>query len=123
MLVAFMASLCTGCHPMPDLSGKDSYEGLPVYQYDVENESITIDGVLYKEEGDISPAAVNFDDPIGFIWYSPHYEVQSGVGYSLYGLKDVQNKEYLYASSPYYRIEAENSYIDMYYVMVLKRVD
>ena len=116
-----------GC-AIGDLTGKDTYEGLPLYQYNVEDNTVEIDGALYREidySQDIGDTLIG--EIIGFIWYKPHFEIEDGVVYTVsmlyirkdkgYGYKD---KQYLYASS-YTYYEVGNGKIN--YNMILERVD
>lgn len=88
---------------MYDLRGKDTYEGLPVYQYNVEEESVVIDGTLYKEVDDIPMDYIGMGDRIGYIWYEPHYRIEGGVIYKVYRMTNSESGEYLYAESPPYK--------------------
>ena len=109
--------------PELSLEGRDTYKGLPVYQYNAEDKTVSIDGVLYKSI-DERPKQYRFGDLFGYLWYYPHYQITGGV---IYNLKRMEPKEdsgdpekYIYAHSPLYT--KENG-APIQFGIYLKRVD
>ncbi|MEA4854741.1 MAG: hypothetical protein VB082_10790 [Christensenella sp.] len=110
-----------------NLEGKDSYNGLPVYRYNSEGETVEIDGVPYEAVSEIpreAQLAMNYDNQIGYLWQSPHPKAEArekyeGVVYRLY--TDTGNKdfEYIDCVSWYYRVGK----VDYHYEFYLKRVE
>lgn len=130
MLIALVLGIlcfCTGCYDEWNLEGKDTYEGLPVYQYNAEDNTVSIDGVLYKN-ADIDPdedpdtfPRLSIGERFGYLWYNPHYDIKEGVIYGLDWLKETEDPtEYIYANSFWYKREDGTP---MRYGILLKRVD
>ena len=118
MMINIGLLLVSGCSSIWDLKGKDTYEGLPVYQFDVENETVTIDGVLYKEIDSLPGPVIN-GDIFCYIWYEPHYEIEGGVTYMVRTANWKEDGKYLYAESLHYDIGK----LPITFGMYLERVD
>lgn len=96
--------------PEPSLEGRDTYKGLPVYQYNAEDKTVSIDGVLYESvEGWEFPEQYKIGDFFGYLWYYPHYQITEGVIYDLKWMEPKEDsgdpKKYIYAVSSYYDTE------------------
>lgn len=113
-LLCVFAVLSGGC-AIGDLTGKDTYEGLPLYQYNVEDNTVEIDGALYHPIEYSEDIVKVIGKTIGFIWYKPHYEIEDGVVYALAIVNgDTEDKKYLYAVSyTYYQTENGKVRFDM----------
>ena len=123
MLIALVLGIlcfCTGCYDEWNLEGKDTYEGLPVYQYNAEDKTVSIDVVLYKRVEEF-PEKYVIGERFGYLWYNPHYDIKEGVIYGLDWLKETEDPtEYIYANSFWYKREDGTP---MRYGILLKRVD
>lgn len=94
--------------PEPSLEGRDTYKGLPVYRYNAEDKTVSIDGVLYKNI-DERPKQYTFGNLFSYLWYYPHYQITEGVIYDLKWMEPKEDsgdpKKYIYAVSSYYDTE------------------
>lgn len=106
--------------PIGDLTGKDTYEGLPLYQYNVEDNTVEIDGATYHPVEYAAGTVMKMGEMTGFLWYKPHYEIEDGVIYTISMLSDYPDKEYLYAMA-YTFYQTENGKVQ--FRMLLKRED
>ena len=59
------------CVPAQSLEGRDTYKGLPVYQYNAEDDTVSIDGVLYESVEEF-PEKYVIGERFGYLWYYPH---------------------------------------------------
>ena len=108
------------CVPAQSLEGRDTYKGLPVYQYNAEDDTVSIDGVLYESVEEF-PEKYVIGERFGYLWYYPHYRMKEGVIYGLDWLEGTEDPtEYIYANSPFYK--KENG-APIQFGIYLKRVD
>ena len=132
--IFFILMVCTICLYMGctngevwDLAGKDSYNGLPVYRYNSEGETVEIGGVPYELVSELpreAQLAMDYDNQIGYLWQTPHPKAEAreeyeGVAYRLYTDTGDKNYEYIRGISGYYRVGK----VDYHYGIYLKRVE
>ena len=120
ILVLGILYFCSGCYDEWNLEGKDTYKGLPVYQYNAEDKTVSINGVLYESVEEF-PEKYVIGERFGYLWYYPHYRIKEGVIYGLDWLKGTEDPtEYIYANSSFYK--KENG-APIQFGIYLKRVD
>lgn len=119
LLLCVLVLLSGGC-AIGDLTGKDTYEGKPLYQFDVENNTVEIDGVMYRAVWEIPLDTISIGEKIGFLWEKLNFEIEDGVVYRIALIEEYPDKEYLHAKSyTYYEVDG----IKRLYEINLKKVE